>query len=65
MADAAESGRSGDWHTYRRLLGYIADQKFWFLLAITGFLLAAACEAGFATVLGVIVDAFEADAGGA
>ena len=62
MADAAESGRSGDWHTYRRLLGYIADQKFWFLLAITGFLLAAACEAGFATVLGVIVDAFEADA---
>ena len=59
MADAAESGRPGDWHTYRRLLGYIADQKLWFLLAITGFLLAAACEAGFAGVLGIIVDAFD------
>ena len=53
--------RSGDWQTYRRLLGYVGDQRFYFLLAILGFLVAAACEAGFATVLGVIVDAFAAN----
>ena len=43
------------------MLGYIADQKLWFLLAILGFLLAAACEGGFAQILGVIVDAFRQD----
>ena len=58
----AGPGGAGDWQTYRRLLGYVGDQKFYFLLAIVGFLLAAACEAGFATVLGVIVDTFNADA---
>ncbi len=52
------AGRSRDWLIYRRLLGYIADQKLWFLLAILGFLLAAACEGGFAKILGVIVDVF-------
>ena len=57
----APSGGTRDWRTYRRLLGYVADQKFHFLLAIAGFLVAAICEAGFATVLGVIVDTFEAD----
>ena len=49
--------RTGDWATYRRLLGYIADQKIWFLLAAAGFLFAAGGEAGFALVLGLIVDA--------
>ncbi len=58
---AAGTGGSGDWQTYRRLLGYVGDQKFYFLLAILGFLLAAISEAGFATVLGVIVDTFNAD----
>ena len=57
------AGRSRDWLIYRRLLGYIADQKLWFLLAILGFLLAAACEGGFAKILGVIVDAFRQDTG--
>lgn len=47
---------SGDWATYRRLLGYVADQKLWFLLAVAGFLLTAAGEVGFAQVLGMIVD---------
>lgn len=75
MADAVKGdvaqlptagGRTGsndpkDWQTYRRLLGYVADQKFYFLLAIAGFLVAAICEAGFATVLGVIVETFGAD----
>ena len=55
--------RSRDWLIYRRLLGYIADQKLWFLLAILGFLLAAACEGGFAKILGVIVDVFRQDSG--
>ena len=55
----AASGGSNDWQVYRRLLGYVADQKFYFLLAVIGFLVAAACEVGFATVLGVIVDTFE------
>ena len=58
----ARTGETKDWQTYRRLLGYVADQKSYFLLAIVGFLVAATCEAGFATVLGVIVDTFDADA---
>ena len=57
----AGSGDPKDWQTYLRLLGYVADQKFYFVLAILGFLVAATCEAGFATVLGVIVDTFDAD----
>ncbi|MCY3621980.1 MAG: lipid A export permease/ATP-binding protein MsbA [Gammaproteobacteria bacterium] len=59
----ATSGGSNDWQVYRRLLGYVADQKFYFLLAVIGFLVAAACEVGFATVLGVIVDTFETAGG--
>ena len=55
----AAPGGANDWQVYRRLLGYVADQKFYFLLAVVGFLLAAVCEVGFATVLGVIVDTFE------
>ena len=58
---SAHAGAPKDWQTYRRLLGYVADQKFYFLLAIVGFLVAATCEAGFATVLGVIVDTFGAE----
>ena len=46
-----------NWATYRRLLGYIADQKLWFVLAGAGFLCTAGGEAGFALVLGRIVDA--------
>ncbi|MXY57970.1 MAG: lipid A export permease/ATP-binding protein MsbA [Gammaproteobacteria bacterium] len=56
---------ASDWQVYRRLLRYVADQKRFFLLAIVGFLVAATCEAGFATVLGVIVDTFKADGDGA
>ena len=55
-ADEAKPSHPGDWKTYRRLLGYVADQKFWFMLAIAGFLVAAACEGGLANILGVIVD---------
>ena len=29
---------SRDWATYRRLLGYVADQKVWFVAAIVGAL---------------------------
>ena len=57
----AAAGDPKDWQTYVRLLGYVADQKSYFALAILGFLVAATCEAGFATVLGVIVDTFAAD----
>ena len=46
-----------DWATYRRLLGYVADQKLWFGLAVVGFLLTAGGEAGFAWAFGLIVDA--------
>ena len=49
-----------DWATYRRLLGYVADQKLWFGLAVVGFLLTAAGEAGFAWAFGLIVDAIGA-----
>jgi len=57
-AEDTPEGATGDWQTYRRLLGYVAEQKFWFLLAISGFLVAAACEGGFTYILGVIVDTF-------
>ena len=49
-----------DWPTYRRLLGYVADQKRWFVLAVAGFLCTAAGEIGFAKVLGLIIDAVNA-----
>ena len=51
-----------DWATYRRLLGYVADQKLWFGLAVVGFLLTAGGEAGFAWAFGLIVDAIGAPA---
>ena len=47
---------SRDWATYRRLLGYVADQKAWFLVAIVGSLMAVGGEFGFAKVFGLIVD---------
>ena len=55
---AARAGKS-DWATYRRLLGYVADQKLWFVLAAAGFLFTAGGEAGFALALGLIVDALD------
>ena len=53
---------SRDWATYRRLLGYVVDQKAWFVVAVVGSLLAAGGEVGFAKVLGLIVDAVGAPA---
>ena len=67
---AAEEASSGgltpqrpgaDWETYKRLLGYVADQKPWFALAFIGFLLTAAGEAGFAGVLGLLIDSYKAE----
>ena len=51
--------KKSDWATYRRLLGYVADQRLWFLLAVVGFLLTAAGEVGFAAVFGLIIDAVQ------
>ena len=53
---ARQPKNNRDWATYRRLLGYTADQKLWFLVAAAGFLCAAAGEVGFAWVLGLIID---------
>ncbi len=55
VAGSAPSRR--DWSTYWRLLGYVADQKAWFLVAVVGSLMATGGELGFAKVLGLIVDA--------
>ena len=57
-ADDTKAPGPGDWQTYRRLLGYVAEQKFWFLFAICGFLVAAACEGGFTYILKLIADTF-------
>ena len=54
---AATTPSPDDWAIYRRLLGYVADQKAWFLAAIVGSLMVAGGEVGFASVLGRIVDA--------
>ena len=51
------TGESGDWAVYRRLLGYVADQKRWFLVAAIGFAFTAGGEVGFAWVFGQVVDA--------
>ena len=57
MAQADDPRRKvSDWQTYRRLFGYVADQRGWFLLALVGFLLTAAGEVGFAAVFGIIID---------
>ena len=63
-ATAAVAEGAGSWATYRRLLGYVADQKLWFGLAVVGFLLTAGGEAGFAWAFGLIVDAIGAPATG-
>ena len=63
-ATAAAAEGAGGWATYRRLLGYVADQKLWFGLAVVGFLLTAGGEAGFAWAFGLIVDAIGAPATG-
>ena len=60
VTGSAPSAR--DWKTYRRLLGYVASQKAWFVVAVVGALLAAGGEVGLARVLGLIVDAVEAPA---
>ncbi len=57
--DGGKRPGGGDWATYRRLLGYVADQKRWFLVVVAGFLLTALGEVGFAQVLGMIVDALD------
>ena len=51
-----------DWSTYRRLLGYIADQKLWAVLVVLCFFLSAGGEAAFAYVLAEIIDFFNPDA---
>ena len=62
-AGLPERARSAsDWTIYRRLLGYVADQKLWFALALLGFLLAAGGEVGFAQTFGLIIDALDAPA---
>lgn len=59
-AASAGAAPAGDWAIYRRVLGYVADQKRWFALAIAGALLTAGGEAGFAHVFGRVVDALAA-----
>ena len=56
--DAPESQAPGrrDWAIYKRLLGYVRDQKAWFALAAGGFLLTAGGEAGFAWTFGLVID---------
>lgn len=51
-----------DWSTYKRLLGYIADQKLWALLVVLCFFLSAGGEAAFAYVLAEIIDFFSPNA---
>ncbi len=53
---ATSDSQASDWAVYRRLLGYVADQKRWFALAVVGFLLTAGGEAGFARVFGMVID---------
>ena len=57
LAKGEPSTKSGDWAIYRRLLGYVADHKRWFLVAAVGFAFAAGGEVGFAWVFGRVVDA--------
>ena len=48
-----------DWALYKRLLGYVANQKRWFALAAAGFLLTACGEAGFAWTFGLVIDGLD------
>ena len=60
LTEGGRSAKGGDWAIYRRLLGYVADHKRWFLVAGVGFALAAGGEIGFAVVFGRVVDALNA-----
>jgi subfamily B ATP-binding cassette protein MsbA len=50
--------KSGDWATYRRLLGYVKPHWFFFLLAVIGFQLGAGAEAYFAQMFGDLIDSW-------
>ena len=52
--------QEGDLSLYWRLLQYLRPYWLWFVVAILGFLAAAAAEAYFAVLLGDIVDSFDA-----
>ena len=57
--DSERERSANDWRVYGRLLGYVADQKLWFALALVGFLLTAGGEVGFAKIFGLIIDALD------
>ena len=61
---AAAPETQGDLARYRRLLRYMTPHLGWFVLAVLGFLAAAAGEAWFARLLGDIVDAYGGNAAG-
>ena len=53
--------QKGDLSLYWRLLRYLHPHRFWFIVAVVGFLAAAGAEGSFAYLLGEIIDTFNAD----
>ncbi|MDE0225299.1 MAG: lipid A export permease/ATP-binding protein MsbA [Gammaproteobacteria bacterium] len=61
--DDAKPVEQGDLSLYLRLLRYLRPHRFWFVVAILGFLAAAGAEASFAILLGNIIDTFSSATG--
>ena len=60
QAEPTDPIPEGDLSLYWRLLHYLQPHRFWFIVAVGGFLAAAGAEAAFAVLLGAIIDAFGA-----
>ena len=52
--------QKGDLSLYWRLLHYLRPYRFWFVVAVVGFLISAGAETYFARLLGGIIDTFKA-----
>jgi subfamily B ATP-binding cassette protein MsbA len=57
---ASDSQRS-DWQTYKRLMGYVVDYWFYFVLSIVGFVLFSSMQIALADLMQLIFDTISAE----
>jgi len=58
-AAAAAPARTGDWQTYKRLLGYVRPYWPLFLLSVVGFFVGSGAEAFFVKLFGDLIDTWD------
>lgn len=58
-AAAAAPDRTGDWQTYKRLLGYVRPYWPLFLVSVVGFFIGSGAEAFFVKLFGDLIDTWD------